>query len=253
MTELAERSLSCGAQSTTVQAGSAGSIMRTAAAADATPPDDAVPAARIQQPGVPETLAASATRWRGNGRRREAVPSWPLIVLAAPATVAVWSGWVRLGQMTGFGLVRPFPGLRDSVRVNTAITLPIGVEAYGAYACGRGWPRVRRPASGPVSSLSGRRSDRSVQYAAATGFDRHVTLLPHVMAQFLEVGGYWTDAVAAHLCALEAWRYLGDRPGEAQAHVDLCLPRLRAGHLMTRLRMAAMRWPSSARSGMTLA
>lgn len=69
---------------------------------------------------------------------RQAVRSWPLIVLAAPATVAVWSCWVRLGQMTGFGLVRPFPGLWDSFQVNTAITLPVGVEAYGAFAL-RAW------------------------------------------------------------------------------------------------------------------
>jgi hypothetical protein len=40
--------------------------------------------------------------------------------------------------MTGFGLVRPFPGLWDSFQVNTAITLPVGVEAYGAYAL-RAW------------------------------------------------------------------------------------------------------------------
>ena len=38
--------------------------------------------------------------------------------------------------MTGFGLVRPLPGLSDSLRINTAITLPVGVEAYGAYALG---------------------------------------------------------------------------------------------------------------------
>jgi hypothetical protein len=38
--------------------------------------------------------------------------------------------------MTGFGLVRPLPGLSDSLRINTAITLPVGVEAYGAYAAG---------------------------------------------------------------------------------------------------------------------
>src|SRR5215472_15844674 len=71
-------------------------------------------------------------------RPGRAVRSWPLIVLAAPATVAVWSRWVRLGQMTGFGLVRPLPGLWDSLQVNTAITLPVGVEAYGAYAL-RAW------------------------------------------------------------------------------------------------------------------
>lgn len=62
--------------------------------------------------------------------------SWPLYVLAAPATVAVWSGWVGLGEMTGFGKVHPLPGIADTFTVNTAITLPIGVEAYAAYALG---------------------------------------------------------------------------------------------------------------------
>ncbi len=71
----------------------------------------------------------------------------------------------------------------------------------------------------------------AVQYAAANGFSAHVTLLPHVIAAFLEVGGHWADAATAHDYALEAWRRLGDRRGEAQAHADLCLPRLRAGHV----------------------
>lgn len=62
--------------------------------------------------------------------------SWPLYVLAAPATVAIWSGWVGLGEMTGFGRVHPLPGIADGFAINTAITLPIGVEAYGAYAVG---------------------------------------------------------------------------------------------------------------------
>jgi hypothetical protein len=64
--------------------------------------------------------------------------SWPLLVLAAPAAVAVWSGWVGIGQMTGFGLVHPLPGIWDSLHVNTAVTLPVGVEAYAAYAL-RAW------------------------------------------------------------------------------------------------------------------
>lgn len=60
---------------------------------------------------------------------------WPLILIAAPAAVAVWSGWIGLGVMCGFGLVQPFPGI-VTWHLNTAITLPVGVEAYGAYALG---------------------------------------------------------------------------------------------------------------------
>ncbi len=65
-----------------------------------------------------------------------AVPRWPLFLIASPAAVAVWSGWVGLGTLCGFGVIHPLPGIWDSVRLNTAITLPIGVEAYGAYALG---------------------------------------------------------------------------------------------------------------------
>lgn len=76
---------------------------------------------------------------------------WPLLVIAAPAAVAIWSGWVGLGSMCGFGPVEVLPGIADSFRINTAITLPIGVEAYGAYAL-RAW-------------LSGRLSGRAEKFA----------------------------------------------------------------------------------------
>ena len=62
---------------------------------------------------------------------------WPLLLIAAPAAVAIWSGWVGLGGMSGFGVIHPLPGFPwglDGFRLNSAITLPIGVEAYGAYA-----------------------------------------------------------------------------------------------------------------------
>ena len=59
---------------------------------------------------------------------------WPLLLIAAPAAVAIWSGWVGLGGMSGFGVIHPLPGIWDSARLNTAITLPVGVEAYGAFA-----------------------------------------------------------------------------------------------------------------------
>ena len=60
---------------------------------------------------------------------------WPLVLIASPAAVAIWSGWVGLGGMCGFGPVNLLPGITDFT-INTAITLPVGVEAYGAYALG---------------------------------------------------------------------------------------------------------------------
>jgi hypothetical protein len=61
-------------------------------------------------------------------------PRWPLYLIAAPAAIATWSGWVGLGERAGFGTVQPLPGIADHLTINTAITLPIGVEAYAAYA-----------------------------------------------------------------------------------------------------------------------
>jgi hypothetical protein len=53
--------------------------------------------------------------------------------------------------MTGFGIVSPLPGIWPSLHLDTSITLPVGVEAYAAYAL-RAWladqhavsPRTRR-------------------------------------------------------------------------------------------------------------
>ncbi len=86
------------------------------------PPDNGSP---------PETNGGRSATVSG---RQRPVRSWPLLVLAAPAAVAVWSGWVGIGQMTGFGEIRPLPGIWDSLHVDTAVTLPIGVEAYAAFA-----------------------------------------------------------------------------------------------------------------------
>jgi len=60
--------------------------------------------------------------------------AWPVLLLALPAFVAIWSGWVSLGELSGFGVVHPLPGIADQLTINTAITLPIGVETYAAYA-----------------------------------------------------------------------------------------------------------------------
>lgn len=57
---------------------------------------------------------------------------WPLVVIGLGAAVAVWSGWVGLGQLTGFGMIQPLPGIIDDLRINTAVVLPLSVEAYAA-------------------------------------------------------------------------------------------------------------------------
>jgi hypothetical protein len=66
------------------------------------------------------------------------VRSWPVLVLGLPAAVAVWSGWVGIGEMTGFGIVQPLPGIWNSLHIDTAVTLPVGIEAYAAMAL-RAW------------------------------------------------------------------------------------------------------------------
>jgi hypothetical protein len=58
----------------------------------------------------------------------------PLYVIALGAFVAIWGGWVGLGELTGFGPVAPLPGIADNWTINTAITLPLGMEAYAAFA-----------------------------------------------------------------------------------------------------------------------
>jgi len=102
-------------------------------------------AVRLVQAGSEQDARARAgTDGRSGPVRSTAGPdshhvvrSWPLVVLAVPAAAAVWSGWVGIGRLTGFG-VRPLPGIWDSLRLDTAVTLPVGVEAYAAYAL-RAW------------------------------------------------------------------------------------------------------------------
>ena len=62
-------------------------------------------------------------------------PRWPILILAASAFVAIWGGWVSLGRLCGFGVVNLLPGIAD-VQVDLSITLPLGMEAYAAWATG---------------------------------------------------------------------------------------------------------------------
>jgi hypothetical protein len=89
-------------------------------------------------PAVRTTGPAGRDRSAGVSYGARTVRSWPLLVLAAPAAAEVWSGWVGIARLTGFGLVSPLPGIWPSLHLDTSITLPVGVEAYAAYAL-RAW------------------------------------------------------------------------------------------------------------------
>ncbi|MEU7176533.1 ABC transporter permease [Micromonospora tulbaghiae] len=89
----------------------------------AEPDDEATPVSRPDTPPDDEPS------------RRPVV--WPVVLMALGAFVAVWSGWVGLGKLTGFGKVDLLPGIVEPgswATIDSAITLPIGVEAYAAYA-----------------------------------------------------------------------------------------------------------------------
>lgn len=80
-------------------------------------------------PAVTAEPGRLVTWWRMNWRGR-----WPIVLIALGAFVAIWGGWVELGKLTGFGEITPLPGIADDWRINSAITLPLGMEAYAAQA-----------------------------------------------------------------------------------------------------------------------
>lgn len=105
------------------------------------------PRAAVAQAAAPDEPGQARTPPDDRERRDTRRYPWPLMVIAAPAAVAVWSGWVGLGAMCGFGVVDLLPGIAD-LRIDTAITLPVGIESYGAYALaswisGKGSVRTR--------------------------------------------------------------------------------------------------------------
>ena len=119
---------------------------------------------------------AAADRSLAAARPGRTIRSWPLLVLAAPAAAEVWSGWVGIAQKTGFGLVSPLPGIWPSLHLDTAITLPVGVEAYAAYAL-RAW--LARDRS--ISDRTRRFAKRSAICSFALGMAGQVAY--HLMAQ----------------------------------------------------------------------
>ncbi len=142
----------------------------------------AIDTVRAADPGqcgpVPARTAgpAAADRSPAGTRTGRALRSWPLLVLAAPAAAEVWSGWVGIAQKTGFGLVSPLPGIWPSLHLDTAITLPVGVEAYAAYAL-RAWLATEHT----VSARTRRFAKRSAIFSFALGMAGQVAY--HLLAQ----------------------------------------------------------------------
>ena len=102
-----------------------------------------------RQPGSPgpgPAAVSDADRSATVRDHAKTVRSWPLLVLAVPAAAEVWSGWVGIAQKTGFGLVPLLPGIWPSLHLDTAVTLPVGVECYAAYAL-RAWLSTGHPTS----------------------------------------------------------------------------------------------------------
>ena len=92
------------------------------------------PAAPAEGGSAPAETPAAEAASETDPEPRKRPRSWPVLLLALPAFVAIWGGWVGLGELTGFGPVNLLPGIGGGWTLNTAITLPIGVEAYAAFA-----------------------------------------------------------------------------------------------------------------------
>jgi len=107
-------------------------------AAQTRPRDDCGPGSPGPGPGVVPDPVLAAVRSGTVRDHARTVRSWPLLVLAVPAAAEVWSGWVGIAQKTGFGMVSLLPGIWPSLHLDTAVTLPVGVECYAAYAL-RAW------------------------------------------------------------------------------------------------------------------
>jgi hypothetical protein len=130
------------------------------------------------------TGPAATDRSPATVRPGRTVRSWPLLVLAAPAAAEVWSGWVGIAQKTGFGLVTPLPGIWPSLHLDTAITLPVGVEAYAAYAL-RAW----LASEDRVSARTRRFAKWSAIFSFALGMAGQIAY--HLLAQASAVRAPW--------------------------------------------------------------
>ena len=93
--------------------------------------------------------------------RTQRVGTWPLLVLALPAAVAVWSGWVGIGQMTGFGQVTSCQESGTPCISTPPSPCRSASKPTPPTHCGPGCPPALRSLPGPAGSPAGQRSDPS--------------------------------------------------------------------------------------------
>jgi hypothetical protein len=163
--------------------------------------DGAPPGARLL-PVFPLARPPAAPAKLPPGRR---LPRrWPLLVIGSAAAVAIWSGWVALGAMCGFGLVEPLPGI-TRWRIDTAITLPVSMEAYGAYALGvwlsPGTPERARKfaASSAMGSLALGTSGQVIYHLLAAAHRTRAPWPVVVLVSCIPVAALAMAAALAHL------------------------------------------------------
>jgi hypothetical protein len=151
------------------------------------------------------TIGPAADRSPAAARPGWTVRSWPLLVLAVPAAAEVWSGWVGIAQKTGFGLVSPLPGMWNSLHLDTAVTLAVGVEAYAAYAL-RAW----LPRNQAVSAQTRRFAKWSAIFSFTFGMAGQVAY--HLMAQAGMARAPWPVTTVVSCLPVLALG-IGDRAG----------------------------------------
>jgi hypothetical protein len=136
---------------------------------------------------------------------RQPAKLWPLILIGVAPAVAIWAGWVDLGRLTGFGPVQLLPGIWDDIVLNTAVTLPISVEAYAAYAF-RIWlggsysaGTTRFAKRSALGSLAvGGLAQVAYHLLIAAGFD-HAPWWVTTLVACIPVGVFGLAAVLAHM------------------------------------------------------
>jgi DNA-binding SARP family transcriptional activator/tetratricopeptide (TPR) repeat protein len=184
----------------------------------------------------------------------------------SPASAAAICGWTQteaqaaLGTLTSHYLLEEMPqgrfGFHDLVRAFAAArSASEDAEAEARLAVGRLADYYLRAVSHanmvlhggedgtPVAARAWLESEWGNALRVAQACGRHERKrrcadLVHALGEFLETGGHWDAALAAHTMALQACRDLGDLPGVARASFDFSLTALRTGQSEAALRHA---------------